>query len=498
MKSKRLLLTVGSLMLLFLMSLSSCMQAKCVYAYDVNNVCTQCGAVEYVDPDLVFEYFGGGYAVVDYLGTSETLNIPSVYRGLPVTMIMSIWSGETVKHITIPDTVEHIAFRAFAYQPYLEFNTYENALYLGNSQNPYHVLIKAKDTSITSCKVHRDTKIIYNDAFRDCTALTEIVLGKNVRSIGVGAFQNCDALSYTAYENARYLGTKNNPYLALIGAADEGITSCTTHPKNKVIAAHAFYGCVELQDLVLSEGLTHIGEQAFRSCSGVSSWTLPQSLTNIESGAFMTCAGMKSITIPANVRLIASQSFSRNQNFETIAVDAENKNFHAVGNCLIDTAQKTLIQGFDHSVIPADGSVENIGAWSFNGCEIMTAISIPEGVKRIGEQAFSCCNLKSVALPQSLEWIGDWAFWECDLTEIEIPQNLSHIGSQAFWSNDFAVITLPSTITCIENLAFLDCRSLSEIYFEGNSAEWELLLKDVDLGISQNYTVICTDGKIEK
>ena len=101
-------------------------------------------------------------------------------------------------------------------------------------------------------------------------------------------------------------------------------------------------------------------------------------------------------------------------------------------------------------------------------------------------------------MPQSLEWIGDWAFWGCDLTEIEIPQNLSHIGSQAFWSNDFAVITLPSTITCIENLAFLDSRSLSEIYFDGNMTEWELLVKDVDLGISQNYTVICTDGRIEK
>ena len=54
----------------------------------------------------------------------------------------------------------------------LAYNEYNNAKYLGNSDNPYMVLMNAKNTSVTSCDIHPDTKSIAGQAFYNGTALT--------------------------------------------------------------------------------------------------------------------------------------------------------------------------------------------------------------------------------------------------------------------------------------------------------------------------------------
>jgi len=56
----------------------------------------------------------------------------------------------------------------------LTYHAYDNALYLGNKSNPYLVLVKAKNTSIASCTIHEDTRVIYRFAFRDCASLTSV------------------------------------------------------------------------------------------------------------------------------------------------------------------------------------------------------------------------------------------------------------------------------------------------------------------------------------
>ena len=60
--------------------------------------------------------------------------------------------------------------------------------------------------------------------------------------------------------------------------------------------------------------------------------------------------------------------------------------------------------------------------------------SIPEGVIRIEDVAFSTCSdLNSVSIPVSVASIGDGAFSGCaGLTSIVIPNGLTDIGEWAF------------------------------------------------------------------
>ncbi|MBQ2553634.1 MAG: leucine-rich repeat domain-containing protein, partial [Prevotella sp.] len=46
----------------------------------------------------------------------------------------------------------------------------------------------------------------------------------------------------------------------------------------------------------------------------------------------------------------------------------------------------------------------------------LTSINIPNGVKSIGNLAFTgCSSLTSIRIPDSVESIGDWAFSGCNV-----------------------------------------------------------------------------------
>ena len=80
----------------------------------------------------------------------------------------------SLTRLSIPSDIKSIDANAFAGCTNLVFSVYDNALYLGNSENPYVALITVVDQSISSCKVHPDTKIFADEAFADCFLLETI------------------------------------------------------------------------------------------------------------------------------------------------------------------------------------------------------------------------------------------------------------------------------------------------------------------------------------
>ena len=101
--------------------------------------------------------------------------------------------------------------------------------------------------------------------------------------------------------------------------------------------------------------------------------------------------------------------------------------YHSSGNCIIETASKTLVVGCQTSVIPADGSVTSIDARAFEGCTGVITIVIPNGVTSIGAYAFAeCDNLTAIVLPNGVTSIDHDAFYGCArLTEIVIPASVT-------------------------------------------------------------------------
>jgi hypothetical protein len=86
-------------------------------------------------------------------------------------------------------------------------------------------------------------------------------------------------------------------------------------------------------------------------------------------------------------------------------------------------------------------------------------------VTRIGDSAFSSCQLRTITLPDNVTWVGDSAFTYCEeLTGIMLSASLTHIGDTAFRSClSLATITLPSTVSSIGESAFELCPLLGSI-----------------------------------
>jgi hypothetical protein len=92
-----------------------------------------------------------------------------------------------------------------------------------------------------------------------------------------------------------------------------------------------------------------------------------------------------------------------------------------------------------HVRLPED--IGEIPAGLCSGCVKLTAIKIPETVRRIERQAFYYTGIEDVYIPDSVEFVGDEAFGDCrSLKSVSVPSDtILHKG--AFSGSDHAVVT---------------------------------------------------------
>ena len=110
--------------------------------------------------------------------------------------------------------------------------------------------------------------------------------------------------------------------------------------------------------------------------------------------------------------------------------------------------------------------VKVIGNRTFERCDSLTSINIPNGVTNIGDFAFTeCRSLTCINIPSRVTNIGEGAFAFCiSLTNIDIPNNATNIGDSAFMCcKSFTNICIPDGVTNIGDKAFEDCKSLVSI-----------------------------------
>ena len=111
--------------------------------------------------------------------------------------------------------------------------------------------------------------------------------------------------------------------------------------------------------------------------------------------------------------------------------------------------------------IPA--GVETIGSNAFKGCRnAKFNPALPETLTAIGDYAFqNCANLYAVTLPASLQTIGDHAFEASNVQEAVLPAGLKTIGAYAFrHCSNITRVTLPDGLTTLGEGAFQQCEAL--------------------------------------
>lgn len=240
------------------------------------------------------------------------------------------------------------------------------------------------------------------------------------------------------------------------------------------IGRMAFSYCLHMTDVKIPNSVTEIGESAFYSCYGLTAVEIPPSVKRIEDAAFHFCPDLKSVIIgdgvtyigrivfastqiteifiPKSVTRIEYGAFSGIDTLTKIEVDSQNPVYHSYGNCIIETETKILHTGCSSSVIPADGSVKEIGEEAFSGSGLIKLI-IPDGVTTIGAYALAFCDkLSTVEIPESVTYIGDDAF--CDLYEANKGISIIYKGTRDKW---YAIAKAYNFYRMLPDLSYIRC-----------------------------------------
>ena len=135
-----------------------------------------------------------------------------------------------------------------------------------------------------------------------------------------------------------------------------------------------------------------------------------------------------------------------------------------IGDDAFDRDCNDATRNLTSVTLPA--GLEEIGGDAFWGCEKMAAIEIPDSVKFIDYGAFcGCAELASARLPSKVKRLNEGVFAGCaKLADVTLPANLKSIGEYAFEAcKSLAAVTMPASVEWIGDDAFSYCTSPSPI-----------------------------------
>jgi hypothetical protein len=308
-------------------------------------------------------------------------------------------------------------------------------------------------------------------AFSSCGTITNVTIPNSVSNIGLKAFNLCPSL--VAIE----VDSQNDFYSSLNGVLfNKTRTTLIQYPGGQS-GGYAIPGTV-----------TTIGEWAFADCYQLSSVLITNGVTTIGEGAFLG-DNFGEVKLPESVTNVARKAFAYSTSLWSINVDSLNQYYTSVDGVLFNKGLTELVQcpgsraGF--YVIPE--GVERIGDYAFAYCYRLGTITIPSTVTSVGDGAFvlsglnsltlpegatsigisafdNCRSLSQAAIPNTVTNIGQRAFAACfNLKGITIPTSLARIEDEMFYASGLATVSIPTNVTSIGASAFGNCSSLTQV-----------------------------------
>ena len=158
----------------------------------------------------------------------------------------------------------------------------------------------------------------------------------------------------------------------------------------------------------------------------------------IPDGLFTNSTEITTIAIPSSVKNLGEYCFAYCTKLDTIYYNATN----ASETDVYDPVENTVAAPFSNSgknLIIGD-NVETLPDYVFRSMIYCTEVTLPNGLKTIGKEAFTNWKMTSIEIPSSVETIGEDCFKNCSsLTNITINKATDSISGSP-WGAPSATI----------------------------------------------------------
>jgi hypothetical protein len=212
----------------------------------------------------------------------------------------------------------------------------------------------------------------------------------------------------------------------------------------KAVGENAFLNRTDLRSVTLPEGYTAIDSYAFKG-SSIETLRLPENLTQIGIGAFEGTA-VKNVYSPS-LKAWLDLHFSSGSS-KSNPLNGGGARLY-VNNELL--TQLTIPEG-----------VETIKNYAFYGYKNLILITLPEGLKIISTGALVGTGITSIEIPSTVTSLGQQAFYNSSLISVKFAEGsaITTIPMEAFSLTPITSINIPDKVTQIARGAFRGCESL--------------------------------------
>ena len=212
--------------------------------------------------------------------------------------------------VSIPASVTSIGYNLFQGCTNLASIVVENGNPKFDSRENSNAIIEtASDKLLLGCKntiIPSSVTSIANNAFTGCSGLTSVIIPNGVTDIGKSAFQDCSNLTKVEL-NSNDIVSIGYKYESMMSIKDIFGTQVKEYVLGEDVTSigdGAFYYCINLTSVHMSDNVTSIGKHAFDNCDKLTTIKMSDNLTSIGEFAFSGCFHLASITIPSGVTSI--------------------------------------------------------------------------------------------------------------------------------------------------------------------------------------------------
>ncbi len=271
----------------------------------------------------------------------------------------------------------------------------------------------------------------------------------------------------------KYTSSKAAPWVDYLGSIQvvmitDGVTT---------IGDYAFMNCSNLTTISIPDTITSIGDYSLSGCKALTTVNIPNSVTSIGKYSLSGCEKLTSVYFTNSISIIPEGAFHDCTALTDVSFGGTEEEWNQV---TIGDNNAPLLAATIHFVSPYDpslpGGVISLGECGANLSWILTT----DGVLTITGGG---------RMDSYLDKLPPWEDYLDKITIIDIRFGVSSIGGNAFHNCINLSVACIQDITVIENGAFNGCNALTDVYYGGLEEEWTYVSIEENNDPLQNATI---------